>query len=176
MLRFVLVLSVMLMAFSLRHPENPPVAHTGGFGEPTCHTCHFDGNLNDGEASLAVLGVDSVYTPGERYELKVFLVRTAMEKAGFQLSFRDSTGRQAGTLTPSDNRAAIDEANGVLYIRHTPEGTALLRPDSTAWAFQWQAPESSGPIHVHLSLNAANGDVSEFGDAIYSLEHLLTTH
>jgi len=27
-------------------PDGPPPAHTGGFGEPTCRACHFDGDLN----------------------------------------------------------------------------------------------------------------------------------
>ena len=164
---------LILTAFTFAYPENPPVAHTGGFGEPTCHSCHFDGDLNDGVANLLVAGIDSVYIPGKHYELTLVLQRPGMARAGFQLSIRDSTGNQAGSLTTGEDLVAIDEANNIQYLRHSPEGIIPPASDSIAWTFQWLAPDSAGVVYFHLSANAANGDESEFGDAIYQREHLV---
>ena len=158
------------------YPENPPVAHTGGFGEPTCHACHFDGDLNDGVADLSLLGVKSNYTPNSNYTLSIALARSDMEEAGFQLAIRDSSGRQAGTLGVLDNRVVIDESEGIQYARHSPEGTHLTEHDSSSWSVNWLAPDSVKTVFIHLSANAANGDDSEFGDAIYQLEHTLEPH
>ena len=36
------------------YAEHPPLGHTGGFGEPTCHACHFGGEVNGGDGTLAV--------------------------------------------------------------------------------------------------------------------------
>lgn len=164
---------LMLTAFTFAYPENPPVAHTGGFGEPTCHACHFDGDLNDGLASLAIIGIDSTYMPGGQYELAVTMRRSNMAQAGFQLSIRYPGGNQAGSLSIVDDVVAIDEANNIQYIRHSPNGTVPAADDSVAWTFHWLAPDSADAVYFHLSANAANGDDSEFGDAIYQVEHLI---
>ena len=170
----VVLLLLFFSAFTVIHPENPPVAHTGGFGEPTCHTCHFDGSLNDGLADVSLHGIGSSYHPEQRYKIQVSLKRADMGRAGFQLSMRDIRGHQAGTFIIEDDRLAVDTANGIQYIRHSPEGTLLVDDDSVAWRFTWQAPDSINTVLLHLSANAANGDESEFGDAIYQVEQELT--
>ena len=53
------------------YPEEPPPAHTGGFGEPTCLQCHFDGALNEPGGELRVEGLPEAYMPGETYTLDV---------------------------------------------------------------------------------------------------------
>lgn len=158
------------------YPENPPVAHTGGFGEPTCHACHFDGELNDGGADLSLLGIESNYALKERYILHIVLTRADMEEAGFQLAIRDSSGRQAGALYSSDDRVAIDESDGIQYARHSSEGTSINKTDTSMWTLNWMAPDTVQKVFIHLSANAANGDDSEFGDAIYHIEHILEPH
>ena len=158
------------------YPENPPVAHTGGFGEPTCHACHFDGDLNDGVADLSLTGIKSSYAVNESYVLNIVLTRADMEEAGFQLAIRDSSGRQAGTLYSADDRVAIDESGGIQYARHSSEGTTVNKTDTSMWTLNWLAPDTVKTVYIHLSANAANGDDSEFGDAIYHLEHILEPH
>ena len=148
---FILGASI-LTAFTFAYPENPPVAHTGGFGEPTCHTCHFDGDLNDGLADLSFLGLESTYLPGQSYAFGITLKRKDMHQAGFQLSIRDTLGHQAGTFVVVDARIAIDTSNDIQYVRHSPEGTELVHEDSSSMGtFTWVAPDSVEAVYLHLS-------------------------
>jgi hypothetical protein len=82
--------------------DAPPVAHTGGFGEPTCAACHRGAPLDDAGGSLT-LTAPPEHAAGEEHFLEVRLTRAGMERAGFQLSARFAegarAGRQAGTLT-----------------------------------------------------------------------------
>lgn len=156
-------------------PEHAPPAHTGGFGEPTCHACHFDGEVNAGGA-LSVSGFPERYVPGREYRVLVTLRGQEMRAAGFQLAVRFAegaqAGRQAGTLRSADARTAVvAHTNAVQYAGHTRVGT---RPDSAGtarWAVLWTAPAGApGSIAVHAAANAADGDASALGDQI------VTTH
>lgn len=161
-------LSLFIMAFS--YPDNPPPAHTGGFGEPTCHQCHFENDLNAPGGVLSVRGLEKGYVSGETRSIEVRLSRPDMQLAGFQLTIRFANGQQAGTLSPVNERVTVDITDQVEYIRHTKEGTRPLTSDSTGWKLKWVPPASTEPVMVHLAANAANGDASEFGDSIYLLE------
>lgn len=156
-----------------RYPENPPPAHTGGFGEPTCHACHFDGELNDAGGSLNLLGLEQGYKKGAVRDIEVLLAREDMSRAGFQLSVRfsegDLKGKQAGQFVASDSRLMIDTQDGIQYIRQSEAGTARSVSDSVVWHIQWRSPDSDGSVIFHAAANAANGDDSEFGDAIYQV-------
>jgi hypothetical protein len=70
------------------HPDRPPVAHTGGFGEPTCHACHFDFEQGRGPGRLALEGVPQPAEAGVPYEIAVVLEHRDMAAAGFQLTTR----------------------------------------------------------------------------------------
>ncbi|RMH68110.1 MAG: hypothetical protein D6685_02735 [Bacteroidetes bacterium] len=166
-----------VLLIGLGYADGPPPAHTGGFGEPTCLSCHFDGELNAPGGSLAVDGLPSTYTPGQAYPLAIRLSRPGVQRGGFQLSARfadaDHAGRQAGRFTTPGDRVATDLQADVVYVRHTPAGTMPLQ-DTLRWTFDWTAPEAAGgAIAIHVAANAANGDDSEFGDYIYALEAII---
>ncbi len=150
------------------YPDRPAPAHTGGFGEPTCLACHFDGDLNPTGGALRVEGWPDAPEPGAVYELAVRLEHEAMERAGFQLAVRTADGTQAGTLAPADGRSAVTGAGGVVYLHHTLAGTEPTAPGEAVWRFAWTAPEARAPFRLHVAANAANGDASAFGDAIYA--------
>ena len=82
-----------------------PPAHTGGFGEATCHECHFENNFNDPD--------------------------TGMRRGGFQLAARTLSGEQSGTLQPTDDRTEVALSDGVAYLRHTGDGTSAHRAEPT---------------------------------------------
>lgn len=160
-------------------PASPPPAHTGGFGEPTCHACHFEAPLNEPGGTLTLTGLPTAYLPGESYTLTAALTRPGMNSAGFQLAARFATGpragTQAGTLRPLDDRSTltIDGQPGVEYLHHTETGAGLQGPNSVHWTFEWIAPvealpDGSGAVVFHLVANAADGDASPFGDLIYT--------
>lgn len=92
-------------------PEQVPTGHTEGFGEPTCHKCHFDQVLNDPDGSLVIEGLPKIYIPGERYLIIINLKKSDIQKGGFQLTARfkerDRMGQQAGSLRSMDERTEV---------------------------------------------------------------------
>ena len=177
--RLVFILMVVLAGTALgrapAYPEAPPVAHTGGFGEPTCQKCHFDLPMNAPGGSLTLGGVPEVYAAGARYLLSIQLTRPAMGRGGVQVAARFAdgvqAGQQAGTLQPVDDRleVVLDDSSAVAYAHHTKAGTLLAAPDTARWTVAWTAPEAAdGRIVFHLTANAANDDASEFGDYVYA--------
>lgn len=153
------------------YAEHPPLGHTGGFGEPTCHACHFGGEENGGQGTLSIEGLPSTVRPARAYRVTVRL-SAAMKRAGFMLSVRGHDGTQAGSLVPVDtSRTAVRtvDSTGVQYAHHTLQGTELTDPNGVAWRVQWTAPPPSVDSTVfHVAANAANDDASEFGDDVYA--------
>src|SRR2546426_4300103 len=109
--------------------DGPPVAHTGGFGEPTCRACHQGEPLNEPGGSLRIEGLPQRYEPGRAYMLTVVLRRSGMGRAGFELSTRvadgQEAGSQAGGLQGRDAPASVGPGpppKPVHYPRPTREG------------------------------------------------------
>lgn len=158
---------------AVAYSDRPPPAHTGGFGEPTCHACHFDQPLDDPGGTVALEGVPPGYTAEESYRLTLVLTRAEMAGGGFQLAARFAegarAGQQAGTLRALDERVQVSEEEGILYAHHTRAGTSLNASDAARWTLEWTPPEEgSGVVVFHLVANATNGDDSEFGDFVYT--------
>ncbi len=173
------------MAVTLGHAgtntysEGAPPAHTGGFGEPTCHRCHFDQTVNDPAGSLRLDGLPEAYAPGGRYNLSIHLQRAGLRKAGFQLASRFAAGprpgEQAGHLRALDDRVAVSGGarSAIEYAHHTRDGSVLDPTGAARWSFEWTAPDSEEETAVvfHLAANASNDDDSEFGDFIYTASY-----
>ena len=154
------------------YPEEPPPAHTGGFGEPTCLQCHFDGALNEPGGALHVDGLPEAYAPGETYTLDVRVAHDEMERGGFQMAARfaegEHEGGQAGHFAADEAGVTVDVAEGVEYIRQSTSGPT---PDSVRWRVEWTAPDTAkGAVAFHAAANASNGDESAFGDYVYTWE------
>ena len=176
-LGLVLAMAITTVGGTRSYLDGPPTAHTGGFGEPTCHRCHFDQPLNDPGGSLRLLGVPEVYRAGARYTLTIDLARTGVQRGGFQVAARFAegahAGRQAGALAELDDRVKVvrDDSSAVQYTYHTEAGTALDTPHTMRWTVAWTAPETTqARVVFHVAANAANDDASEFGDFIYVAE------
>jgi hypothetical protein len=151
------------------HPEGPPAAYTGGFGEPTCTECHFDADVNAGPGTLALDGVPATIAAGSTHTLTVRLTHAGQLRAGFMLSARTAAGVQAGTLAPADACVTITHAGDVAYAHHTLPGTELTGEERT-WTVRWTADAVSPGTDVvfHLVGNATNDDASPFGDFVYA--------
>lgn len=154
------------------HPDAPPPGHTGGFGEPTCQTCHAEYALNVAGGELAVEGIPDAWEPGAEYVLTVVLRSEEMGAAGFQLSARTADGRPAGRFTALDDRVAVDEfADRVpptAYARQTRAGSRVDDPSIVAWRVLWAAPSRATEVRFHGAANSGNGDNSPFGDLVYT--------
>lgn len=158
-------------ALERSEPQDPPPAHTGGFGEPTCQECHFDAGLNEGPGTLQVSGLPDGVLPDTTYSVVVRLAQPGMQRAGFMLSTRTPDGTQAGVLRSVDERTTTTVAGDVVYIHHTLPGT-FVEGEVHEWALEWSTEGLTGdaPVIVHVVGNAGNDDASPFGDLIYASE------
>lgn len=161
-----------LAAARPRFPVAPPPAHTGGFGEPTCESCHMGNALNDPAGAVELRGVPAAgYEPGRAYPVTVVVRRAGMGAGGFEVAARGlagaDSGRAAGTWRALDDRVAITTYGGIAYAHHTEIGAAPS-PDSASWTLEWTAPRTPGRVVFHVAANAANGDGSQFEDYVYA--------
>lgn len=174
---------IRLGCVSLAHAylDGPPAAHTGGFGEPTCAACHFDGALSPGGRSLAVSGLPATYSARQSYVFTLRLSDPKMTVGGFQLAVRfasgEARGHQAGTLTATDghSRVVTEPDTGIQYAQHAISEGAAGGGGEASWTMRWDAPPcSDAPVVFHFVANGANGDASEFGDSIYISERRIS--
>jgi hypothetical protein len=187
-----IVLSLpMLVGFSLNHvtdsnenpspgwliantfyPEHLAGAFTGGFNEPSCHSCHFDYDLNKSEGNLSITGIESIITPSLKIQINVSVTRPDLGKAGFQITSRYDDGTQAGHFQLNENVSLTPNTPGdIAYLQHAV-GNVEPSVSKKTWSFIWTAPDTikSDSIIFNIAANAANGDASEFGDWIYVQE------
>ncbi|TVP77481.1 MAG: hypothetical protein EA352_03580 [Gemmatimonadales bacterium] len=160
------------------HSTGAVPEHTGGFGEPDCSFCHFDGELDQEPGTFELAGLpEDGWVPGREYELVLTLSHPDLVLAGFQLAVRFASGElegeQAGDLAAGrGQQTETPTRSRVRYLGHTAEGTEPDRDGERSWSFRWTAPEEvgAGPVRFNASGNAADGDGSEFGDLVYTLE------
>jgi hypothetical protein len=157
------------------HATAPPPGHTGGFGEPTCLTCHTGDALNAFGGSVRVEGLPDRYEPGTAYPLTVILRADETSIAGFQLAARFGGGRDggrpAGILQPMGERVAVTAGDrGQPYAHQTEVGAAVPDPSGASWTLEWLAPTTGGEVIFHVAANSGNGDNSPLGDLIYAAE------
>ena len=162
------LMALVVTAARAAYDARPPLAHTGGFGEPSCRECHFDGPTRPPSA-LSLGGVPDRYRPGGVYTLEVSIHDTTARIGGFQLAARIAegphAGSQAGTLCAADSSVDVvaDTATGVQYAFHARVRSA----DSLRWQLRWRAPaDDLGPVVFHVAANSGNDDDSMFGDVI----------
>jgi hypothetical protein len=152
--------------------DGPPPGFSGGFGEQSCHACHFAEDPNQPPGTLLLSGIPGRYTPGESYPLTVTLARPGMALGGFQLTSRfEESGSQAGELLLEDGdaeRIAVTTDGEVQYAHHRRAGAALVAPDTARWTVLWQAPPAAGAVRFDAAANAADGDDSIYGDHVYT--------
>ena len=155
--------------------EGPLPNVTGGFGEPSCHSCHFDNPVNAPGGSLAVKGVPHTYAAGHEYEISVTLTRAGLARGGFEIAARFASGpekaKQAGTWRAAAPRLQVVASKLdpiVLFVQHTTAGSVAPSPGSTSWTMSWVAPAAAtAPVQFNVAANAANDDASPLGDYIY---------
>ena len=161
------------------HIEGPPPGHTGGFGEPTCATCHFGAPLNEPGTTLEVAGLEGGYRPGQRHPVTVRFESFDMLAAGFQGAFRfedgDRRGAGAGGIRPLDDRVTVVRGEGdTEYVQHTRAGSAPT-DGAIEWTFEWQAPDAEAPVVLHIAANSGGGDDSPLDDLVYALSVTIPT-
>ena len=167
------VLSLSVSAFK----EGPMPNMTGGFGDPTCQTCHLGNPLNAPGGRLSLSGVPAAFRPAQTYRITVRLEREDLRRGGFEIGARFASGpqagRQAGTWRTLDRRVQIQPSQdgGLQFAQHTTAGTLAPTHGAVSWTFDWTAPAGMPPpVQFNVAGNAANDDDSPLGDYIYTLE------
>jgi hypothetical protein len=162
----------MLVARTEAYPEGAPPGFSGGFGEQSCHACHFHAEPNSGPGRVTIAGAPERYVRGERYTMTVTLARPGMKVAGFQFTARAKDGgAQAGTLAPAqgeDERIGVDAQSNIQYANQRKTGTAPAAADTARWTLVWTAPQTNVPVTFHVAANAADGDGTAEGDYVYT--------
>jgi hypothetical protein len=156
--------------------DAPPPGHTGGSGEPTCHECHFQAEVNQGGGAIAMTGLPEAYAPGATYPVSVTVSHPGMRTGGFQIAARFEDGTQAGHLDIPDaeaGRAGITFDGGIQYAHHLHAGTGGPPGPSTAWTLTWTAPDCGRTVAFHVAGIGADGDDSPLGDYVYTAAILL---
>ncbi len=151
------------------YPEELPGPFTGGFGEESCHSCHFDYSLNPEQGTLKIEGIPDRYQSGKSYKISISLSRDDLGQAGFQLSSRFEDGSQAGSFEKlSDHLNFTEVKSKIQYLQHSQSGSKVQNKSTASWQFTWIAPDSgAGKIIFNVAANSGNGDASAFGDYIY---------
>ncbi|MGH8203088.1 MAG: choice-of-anchor V domain-containing protein, partial [Steroidobacteraceae bacterium] len=161
---------------ALRFRDGPPARVTGGFGEDSCAACHFGNPLNEGAGKLTLAGFPERFEPGRTYALELTLERPGMKAAGFQLAIRQADGKmQAGRIevAQSDEPSiALLEERGVQFVHQRTPAAPAAGESAVRWRLSWTAPESGGPATLHAAAVAGDGDESQAGDFVYTLERM----
>jgi hypothetical protein len=152
-----------MMAFS----ANPPTQQTGAPGESTCADCHNQGTT--GNVKLTVQGTSSApatWAPGVVQHLTATVTDPGKTGFGFELSARDASNNQAGSLTAGTG-SAVQTTSGVQYIFQTSK-------QSPGFNFDWTPPGSgSGTIKLYLVGVAGSGTSSSRNT--YTASYALTS-
>lgn len=159
---------------ALHFRDGPPARVTGGFGEDSCVACHFGNELNESRGQLMLGGFPGIYEPGASYELELALARPGMAVAGFQLAIRGDPGRtQAGTVAvpaTEQSHTGLLAERGVQFVQHRLGRPAPGTDGLVRWKLSWTAPEGGGRVVLHAAAVAGDGDESQAGDYVYTLE------
>ena len=164
-----------MSAFVFPRPDFPPLAHTGGFGEPTCAQCHTGDPVNSPGGALTLDSLPARWRPGATYRVVVTLRHDSLARAGFEIAARFLDGSQAGGFAPADTamtRVSADTAaTHVQFAHHTRAGTrAAVQGREASWALFWTAPRRRDAVVFHAAAVAANDDESNLGDYVLTLE------
>jgi hypothetical protein len=154
------------------YPDGAPSGFSGGFGEQSCHACHFEAEVNAKPGQVTIAGVPERFVGGQQYPLTITLTRPGMAAGGFQLAARvEDGGAQAGAIdvpAGEKDRLAVQARNNVQYANQRHKGTAPSEPGIATWTVLWTAPPTAVPVLFHVAANAADNDESVRGDYIYT--------
>jgi uncharacterized protein (TIGR03437 family) len=154
-----------------------------------CHT----GTANSNGGSVTVTFPNgSTYTPGVVQHLIVTITDPAERRWGFELTARTDPKTMAGSFKPSDgttqvlcastNLVSQNTANPncpanlpLQYMEHSLDGYNKSQTNPGKFEFDWTPPATDvGPVTIYVAGNAANGDLTQNGDHIYTNKYTLT--
>src|SRR5260370_27860507 len=192
----VLLSVVPLLIYAYEYGPDAGVAGVPG-ENGTCSQsgCHTGTPVNGGGGSVTVTFPNGLtYMPGAKQHLVVTIDDSKQRRWGFELTARlaSDTSQLAGTFSPTDKRTQLICASTdfvkqlnfdtvcpanlpVQYIEQTLAGYSFTQPSPGKFEFDWNVPASDvGPVTIYVAANAANGDLSQNGDHIYTANYTPT--
>ncbi|HEX5001824.1 MAG TPA: choice-of-anchor V domain-containing protein [Bacteroidia bacterium] len=175
-----LLFSAITMSFILS--DNGRAGVTGSPGETTCNTssCHVGNPVNSANGSIEIVAPTMTnwqYTPGQVYPISVTVSQTGRSLFGLGFESLQSSGANGGALTISNAtqtqlKNAVIGGNLRTSVVHKLNGGASA--NTHTFTFNWTAPASTvGNVTFYAAGNAANGNGSESGDYIYTVNQLV---
>jgi uncharacterized protein (TIGR03437 family) len=156
--------------------------------------CHTGTGVNAGGGSVSVaLPQALTYTPGTTQHLVANIDDAKQKRWGFEMTARLANDAKtvAGTFSPTDNRTQLMCASAdlvrqvnakstcaanlpLVYIEHTQAGYDAVQSSPGKYEFDWNPPATDvGPVTIYVAANAANGDLTQNGDHIYTAAYTL---
>ncbi|MFQ5607738.1 MAG: choice-of-anchor V domain-containing protein, partial [Candidatus Zixiibacteriota bacterium] len=159
---------------SLDFSAGPENARTGAPGELTCNAalCHNSFLINSGDGAFS-LTVPVNFFPSDTIDILVNLSDPGQQRWGFELTALDSADNPLGDLIvaePTRTQKSTDLLSLRQYLKHTSLGTNLGAQNvAPGWTVRWVSPFGDvGPVTFYAAGNAANGNLLNSGDFIYT--------
>lgn len=171
----VLLAASMIWALSTG-PEN---GRTGAPGESNCTVgCHSSFALNSGDGSYSIT-VPTSYIPGDTLDIQLNIADPGQQRWGFEITVLDNADQPVGELIvtePTRTQKSTDISTGREYIKHTALGTDAGTADvGPGWTLKWASPTvPAGDVTFYAAGNAANWDLTNLGDYIYTTSAAVT--
>ncbi len=158
----------------LNFSTGPVNARTGAPGELTCNLslCHNSFLLNSGDGSFS-LTIPAEFFPTDTVDIIINISDPGQMRWGFELTVLDSDTNPVGELIVADplrTQISTDVGTGRQYLKHTAAGTNLGAVNvGPGWLVRWVSPFADvGPVFFYAAGNAANGNLLNSGDFIYT--------
>jgi len=141
------------------------VAMSNGAPQLNCLQCHQDAKNNPAE--FVVEGLPDKVEPGKEYKITIKITKGPESKGAAYGGFAVSVSAGELVVIDKDNTFIATTPTGEKLLTHTKAGSMKRE-----WTFAWKAPQNcDGPITFKISVIAANGDGSPFGDG-YAIKEI----
>jgi len=174
--RLSLVTSILLLITGTcwSYSSGPP---DGVAGNPplyvNCTFCHNSFAVNSGDGTLQLLNLPAEYEPDMEYTITVSISDPGQSRWGFEMTVLDASLATGGSLTAPDATSQVSPGPPQ-YAKHTAAGTQIGEP-SGEWDITWTAPSAgTGTVDFYLAGNAANNNLLNTGDYIYTITTSVT--
>lgn len=164
------------------------ISSTGAPGEQTCAKsgCHIDAQIDQDDNKVVtklILGDnEKIYTPAQKYTMKLHAIKAGVGRFGFQIVALDTNNRSSGAFSVPQNYNRVQLQNGTIngsnrnYVTHTTAGNKPDVVGEVEWNFVWTAPQSyKGKVTFYYCVNATNMDNTNTGDHLFVASESYTT-
>lgn len=150
-----------------------PGGYSGSISENrTCGTnggCH-GGGVTQASGIITTNIPASGYVAGATYTVTVSFSEGSKTKYGYEISAENTNGVKQGTFTNDTKSKILGNKNAT----HVGSGT-FFNGGTATWNLQWTAPlNNEGAITFSAVVNAANGNGSSSGDAIFMEQKIVS--